>query len=128
MILIKSLIVLFLILLTYYFYNRLHLLNYFDGREGFTEQTAQSKMQEAQVKIVKDQVKAALADTKTAEAAQAAEAAEAAQETKYTVPSPAKKQKEINNDAAVISDLQDKMNELLKLKDQANEINSDLKK
>jgi hypothetical protein len=121
MILIKSLIVLFLILLTYYFYNRLHLLNYFDGREGFAEQTAQSKMQEAQVKTVKDQVNAALADTKSAEAAEA-------EETKYTVPSPAKKQKEINNDAAVISDLQDKMNELLKLKDQANEINADLKK
>ena len=125
MILIKSLIVLFLIILTYYFYNRLHLLNYFDGREGFAEQTAQSKMQEAQVKTVKDQVNAALANTKSAEAAQAAEAAA---ETKYTVPSPAKKQKEINADAAIMSDLQEKMNELLKLKDQTTEINADLKK
>ena len=124
MILIKSLIVLFLIILAYYFYNRLYLLNYFDGREGFAEQTAQSKMQEAQVKTVKDQVNAALADTKSAEAAQEAEAAE----TKYTVPSPAKKQKEINADAAMMSDLQEKMNELLKLKDQTTEINADLKK
>ena len=41
MILVKSLIVLFLILIGFYIYNHLNFLKYFDGREGFAQVQAQ---------------------------------------------------------------------------------------
>lgn len=101
MILIKSLIVLFLIILGYYLYDHFSFLDYFDGREGF-EGAAQTP--------------------------EPTEKESAPTETKYTVPPPAKKQEQMSDDAAMLSNLQDKMNELLKLKEEASEININLKK
>lgn len=107
MILIKSLIVLLLIIMGYYLYNNVSLSKFFDGREGFGGDTRVPVAGEEQ---------------------EQEEPEEPVVETKYSAPSPAKTQQQMNDDAVMLGDLQDKMTELLKLKDQAAEINSSLKK
>jgi hypothetical protein len=114
MILIKSLIVLLLIIMGYYLYNNVSLSKFFDGREGFGGDTRVPVAGEEQGPAGEEQEEPAQE--------------EPAVETKYSAPSPAKTQQQMNDDSVMLGDLQDKMTELLKLKDQAAEINSSLKK
>jgi hypothetical protein len=50
------------------------------------------------------------------------------EEISYTVPSPHEKQAELNMESKMISDLQEKMNELFRLSEKATEINTSLMK
>ena len=120
MILVKSLIWLFLILLGFYAYDHLHLLSYFDGREGFQHRTGfqrregfqQAKEEETDETIIK--ASKSFADETI--------------ELKFSETSPINTHKNLTDDATAINDLKEQMNELLKLKDEAMDINQGLKK
>lgn len=109
MILVKSLIALLLILIGFYAYEKLHLLAYFDGREGFKNDKHD--------------------DEYTSETILKASKAKADEtiELKFSEKMPLDQHKELANDAVEMSKLQEKMNELLKLKDEATDINNNLK-
>lgn len=108
MILVKSLIALLLILIGFYAYEHLHLLSYFDGREGFKNET----------------------DNYTSESILKASKAKADEtiELKFSEKMPLEQHKEFANDAEMMSDLQNKITDLLKLKEEAIDINEKLKK
>jgi hypothetical protein len=124
MILVKSLIVLLLILIGFYLYEKLHLLSYFDGREGFkTENKAGASGAGASGAGAKKD------DEYTSETILKASKALADEtiELKFSEKMPLEQHNELANDADTISNLQEKMNELLKLKDEATDINNNLK-
>jgi hypothetical protein len=108
MILVKSLIALLLILIGFYAYEKLHLLAYFDGREGFKNDKHDEYTSESILKASK-----AKADETI--------------EMKFSEKIPLDQHKELANDAVEMSKLQEKMNELLKLKHEATDINNKLK-
>ena len=113
MILVKSLIWLLLILIGFYAYDHFHLLAYFDGREGFKQQEAGASedddyTSESILKASKD-----LANTTI--------------EMKFSEKKPLDMRKELANDSEEISKLQEKINDLFKLKDQAKDINNNLR-
>ena len=112
MILVKSLIGILLLILGFYIYDHLHLLAYFDGREGFKSAGASGAGSSA-------------ADEYTTESIMKASKALANEtiELKFSEKMPLDMHKDLANDAEEMSKLQEKMNELLKLKDQAKEIN-----
>ena len=117
MILVKTLIVLFFILLALYVYDHLHLLSYFDGREGFENNV------EEEEKDDDDDMYSSEAIMKKSQ-----EMANEMIELKFTEKSPIESYENMANDATSMSELQEKMNELLKLKAEAISINKDLKK
>ena len=119
MILVKSLIVILFIVLAYFLYNKLYLLKKFDGREGFANEAAGAGASASEAGA------SASASEAGAGASEAAGAAIA--ELKYTPSSPLNKHKKMASDAEMMSDLQDKMNELFKLKEEAIVINNNLK-
>ena len=124
MILVKSLIVLLLILIGFYLYEKLHLLAYFDGREGFeTENKAGASGAGASGAGAKKD------DEYTSETILKASKALADEtiELKFSEKMPLEQHNELSNDADTISNLQEKMNELLKLNDEATDINNNLK-
>ena len=110
MILVKSLIALLLILIGFYAYEKLHLLAYFDGREGFKNDKHD--------------------DEYTSETILKASKAKADEtiELKFSEKMPLEQHKEFANDAEMMSDLQNKITDLLKLKEEAIDINEKLKK
>jgi hypothetical protein len=118
MILVKSLIWLFLILLGFYAYDHLHLLSYFDGREGFKQDddTDDDDDDDDDDKIKETIMKASksLADETI--------------ELKFSEKSPMTTHAALADDATAMSDLQQKMNDLFKLKEEAMEINNSMKK
>ena len=116
MILVKSLIVILFIVLAYFLYNKLYLLKKFDGREGFANEAAGAGASASE----------AGAGASASEAG-AATVGAAIAELKYTPSSPLNKHKKMASDAEMMSDLQDKMNELFKLKEEAIVINNNLK-
>lgn len=105
MILIKSLIVIFVLLLLAKYSTSIFvfLANLLDGREGFV---AEDDDDQKEVK--------------------AAEAAEASEEIVYTPPTVLEKHDLLSKDSTIVSDLQDKMNELMLLSEKATEINNQL--
>jgi hypothetical protein len=109
MILVKSLIVLFLILIGFYIYNHLNFLQYFDGREGFAQQ-----MQAEQMQKEEDDDKVAT------------------NEVIFTPPSSAAtlatSQQQMSTDATNLNVLQNKITELFQLKNEALAINNNLNK
>ena len=117
MILVKSLIWLFLILLGFYAYDHLHLLSYFDGREGFQQEQEDEDTDDED-------------DDKTSETIMKASKSLADEtiELKFSEKSPINAHKVLADDATAMSDLQQKMNDLFKLKEEAMEINNSMKK
>ena len=137
MILVKSLIALFLILIGFYAYEHLHLLSYFDGREGFKQQEDWAGASEAGTSA--SEADASEADASEADASEAdnftsesilkasKELANTTIEMKFSEKKPLDMHKELADDSEEISKLQEKMNDLLKLKDQAKDINNNLR-
>ncbi len=105
MILIKSLIVIFVLLLLAKYSTSIFvfLANLLDGREGFVAE-----------------------DDKEEEKVKSYEPAEAREETVYTPPTVLEKHDLLSKDSRIVSDLQDKMNELMQLSEKATEINNQL--
>jgi hypothetical protein len=101
MILIKSLIVIFVLLLLAKYATSIFvfLANLLDGREGFVAEDDK----EEEVKTY-----------------------EPAEEIVYTPPSVVEKHDLLSKDSRIVSDLQDKMNELMQLSEKATEINNQL--
>jgi hypothetical protein len=123
MILVKSLIWLFLILLGFYAYDHLHLLSYFDGREGFQRREGFQQAKEETDDDDDDD------DDKNETIIKASKSlADQTIEMKFSETSPANTHKKLTDDATAMSDLQEQMNELLKLKDEVMDINAGLKK
>lgn len=104
MILIKSLIVIFILLLFAKYATSIFVFiaNLLDGREGFVAEDD------------KEEVKTY-------------EAAEASEELVYTPPNVLEKHDLLSKDSTIVGDLQDKMNELTQLSEKATEINNQLK-
>ena len=132
MILVKSLIALFLILIGFYAYEHLHLLSYFDGREGFKQQEDWAGASEAGTSASEadaSEADASEADNFTSESILKAskELANTTIEMKFSEKKPLDMHKELADDSEEISKLQEKMNDLLKLKDQAKDINNNLR-
>jgi len=103
MILVKSLIVIFLMLFLAKYYKRIMtFLSRFllDERESFASLSTKNVFE--------------------------LEEEEMMEEISYTVPSPHEKQAELNMESKMISDLQEKMNELFRLSEKATEINKSL--
>jgi|688.fasta_scaffold2687425_1 hypothetical protein len=103
MILVKSLIILFLLILFAQFFNPVIdflARKFYDQREGFT-QTEEKKEKEKEK--------------------------EKYEQLKYTTSSPFKKHDEMDMDAQLMNKLQENMTDLLRLKDEANEINNSMK-
>ena len=115
MILVKSLIWLFLILLGFYAYDHLHLLSYFDGREGFQRREG---FQQAAADKEKDETIMKASNAMANETI----------ELKFSETSQTNTHKNLTDEATAVSDLQKKMNELAQLKDEAMKINAELKK
>ena len=113
MILVKLLIWLFLILLGFYLYDHLHLLSYFDGREGFQQQQAKKKTDDDDISETVINASNSMANETI--------------ELKFSEKSPLEQHKGLANDAEMMSELQEKINELLNLKDQAVDINNNMK-
>ena len=107
MILIKSLIVLFSLLLLAKYATPLlvFLAKLLDGREGFVGED-HSEEDEEEVNSY--------------------EPAEATEEIVYTPPTVLEKHDLMSKDSAIVNDLQDKMNELMQLSEKATEINNQL--
>jgi hypothetical protein len=106
MILVKSLIVIFLMLFLAKYYKRIMTFLsriLLDERESF-------------------------ADINTTNMFELEEEEDIMEEISYTVPSPLKKQAELNMESKMIIDLQEQMNELFRLSDKATEINTNLMK
>jgi hypothetical protein len=115
MILVKSLIALFLILVGLYAYDHLHLLSYFDGREGFAGASASASASEAGTSA-----------SQGASEAGASAADPIPEEVKFTTPSPLDTHKKMSADAENLNNLQNKVTELFKLKDKAIDITKNL--
>ena len=117
MILVKSLIVIFLLLFFFKYYDRFvtYMSNKFDGREGFASANAY-------------EVEAG-AGPNTNEVGAGANAYEVEEEEyeelSYNVD---ENQPLMAEDAKLMGELQDKMKELLELSDKATNINNDIKK
>jgi hypothetical protein len=144
MILVKSLIWLLLILIGFYAYDHFHLLAYFDGREGFKQQEAGSSEAGAGASEAgagaseagagaseagASEAGASEADNYTIESILKAskDLANTTIEMKFSENKPLDMRKELANDSEEISKLQEKINDLLKLKDQAKDINNNLR-
>ena len=129
MILVKSLIVLLLILIGFYLYEKLHLLAYFDGREGFQSENKAGASGAGASGAGASGAGTKKDDEYTSETILKASKALADEtiELKFSEKMPLEQHNELANDADTISNLQEKMNELLKLKDEATDINNNLK-
>ena len=103
MILVKSLIVIFLLLFFFKYYDRFvtYMSNKFDGREGFASEAGAS---EAGANALEE---------------------EEYEELSYNV---GENQPLMAEDAKLMGELQDRMKELLELSDKATNINNDIKK
>ena len=105
MILVKSLIVIFLMLFLAKYYKRIMTFLsriLLDERESFADINTTNMFELEEEDIM--------------------------EEISYTVPSPLKKQAELNMESKMIIDLQEQMNELFRLSDKATEINTNLMK
>jgi hypothetical protein len=134
MILVKSLIALLLILIGLYLYEKLHLLGYFDGREGFETENKAGASGAGASGAGASGAGASGAGTKKDDSYNSESILKASKkmadetiELKFSEKMPLEQHKEMANDADIISNLQAKMNDLLKLKDEATDINNNLK-
>ena len=128
MILVKSLIALFLILIGFYAYEHLHLLSYFDGREGFQTENKAGASEVGSSEVGASEVGKKKDDYTSESILKASKTmADETIELKFSEKMPLEQHKEFANDADTMSNLQEKMNELLKLKDEAMDINNNLK-
>jgi hypothetical protein len=107
MILIKSLIVIFILLLLAKYATPIlvFLSNLFDGREGFVAEDDEEEVQSYDAE---------------------ASAEEPLEEVVYTPPTVMEKHDLLSKDSTIVGDLQDKMNELMQLSEKATEINNQL--
>ena len=121
MLLVKSLIIIFLLLLIARFHKTVKnfILNLFDIREGFG-----SKLNFYE--LGSDEAESASEAVSSASASEAgASETEEYEELQYKVYS---KEKKFNSDTSMISDLQEKMNELMKIKEKSDIINQTILK
>jgi len=125
MILVKSLIVIFLLLFFFRYFDRFvtYMSNKFDGREGFASEADTSAYGAADTSAY-GAADTSAADTSAADTSAAAEDDE--EEISYNVGGG--NQTLMAEDAKLMGDLQDKMKELLQLSDKATVINNDIKK
>jgi hypothetical protein len=101
MILVKSLIILFLLILLAQFFNPVmdfSARKFYDQREGFTQTEEKNEKEK-----------------------------EKYEELKYTTASPLQKHDQMSVDAKLMNQLHENMTDLLELKDKANEINNSMK-
>jgi hypothetical protein len=128
MILVKSLIVIFLLLFFFRYFDRFvtYMSNKFDGREGFASEADTSAYGAADTSAygAADTSAYGAADTSGADTSEVAEDDE--EEISYNVGGG--NQTLMAEDAKLMGDLQDKMKELLQLSDKATVINNDIKK
>ena len=124
MILVKSLIVIFLLLFFFRYFDRFvtYMSNKFDGREGFASEADTNAYGAAE----EDDEDTSAADTSGAADTSAYGAVSAKEEISYNVGGG--NQTLMAEDAKLMGDLQDKMKELLQLSDKATVINNDIKK
>lgn len=118
MILVKSLIVIFLLLFFFKYYDRFvtYMSNKFDGREGFaSEAGANANEVGAGAGAYANEVGAGAYEVEEEEY----------EELSYNVD---ENQPLMAEDAKLMGELQDKMKELLELSDKATNINNDIKK
>jgi hypothetical protein len=125
MILVKSLIVIFLLLFFFRYFDRFvtYMSNKFDGREGFASEADTSAYGAADTSAY-GAADTSAADTSAADTSEVAEDDE--EEISYNVGGG--NQTLMAEDAKLMGDLQDKMKELLQLSDKATVINNDIKK
>ena len=121
MILVKSLIWLFLILLGFYAYDHLHLLSYFDGREGFQQEQEDDDESDDESDDDDDEISETIMKASKS-------LADETIELKFSEKSPTNTHSVLTDDATAMSNLQQKINDLFKLKEEAMEINNSMKK
>ena len=112
MLLVKSLIVIFLLLLFARYYTTIinFLLNLFDEREGFVASDGVESNEVESNEVESNEVKAY--------------EEEEYEELQYKVVSSS--QEKITSDTSMISELQEKMNELMKIKEESDIINQNI--
>ena len=125
MLLVKSLIIIFLLLLIARFHKTVKnfILNLFDIREGFGSKLNFYELGSDEAASEAERASEAVSSASASEAG--ASETEEYEELQYKVYS---KEKKFNSDTSMISDLQEKMNELMKIKEKSDIINQTILK